>query len=672
MTFDPDKFIAEYDSQPAAEGTPPLLERPVTPLEPGNINLDTRPRVRNPDGSISTVRSMSSEQDGKEVLVPTVSDDGRIMSDDEAWAHYEKTGKHLGKFRTPEEADKFAKSLHEDEARKLTMGLPDYANDPIPPAPPHDEVKPGQAAQVRTAIADAMAKPGFAELPPAQKQNAIIEAVHAVTRAAGAAVPLGHVVGAGLETLPVVGNGHTFHENLDALDQGAADARAAHPVASTIGTTLGLGATVAASGGFMAPGSTAPVAGPSLARLVAPVGENAAIGGVQNATETAARGGDAGDVLRAGGDGALAGAALGAAVPAAGALAGKTLVGAVNRSDNRMLKEVGDGAPKVQRFKLNERGDDVVDLIRRTPELEKTYKKPSEFAGAAVRLLGKNGGELDSIYEAADKGGKIGADQAVKAVQSVQANVGSTLAGEEVAAAMKPTLDKLQRRADKMQPIGGSELRAEVTRLQNIANAKGPTAPPTEVQKAAGAAANALRDVLEKHVETNLPGQLQRVQQLNGDQTLLSRIKGAAEYKAMNRPNENTSRLAEIGKGVVTHGAHTAGLGEAVHGAMSGSVPEIAAGVATAVAPHVIPPVARAADEALAKMGRAAGQSRTAPVGGLIERISQAKNPGQVHSELMSHIFGNAQSPEDVPEPESFGPRETNNSEPDSLLAPKK
>jgi hypothetical protein len=44
-------------------------------LEFGNINLFDRPRVQNPDGSISTVRSMSFNLDGQEVLVPTVNDD---------------------------------------------------------------------------------------------------------------------------------------------------------------------------------------------------------------------------------------------------------------------------------------------------------------------------------------------------------------------------------------------------------------------------------------------------------------------------------------------------------------------------------------------------------------------------------------------------------------------
>ncbi|MPZ36696.1 MAG: hypothetical protein GEU95_01315, partial [Rhizobiales bacterium] len=80
-------------------------------VERGNIDLSKRPRVRNADGTISTLRSMSFNEDGLEVLVPTIADDGRQMTSDEAIAHYRRTGKHLSKFANPEEATMFAESL---------------------------------------------------------------------------------------------------------------------------------------------------------------------------------------------------------------------------------------------------------------------------------------------------------------------------------------------------------------------------------------------------------------------------------------------------------------------------------------------------------------------------------------------------------------------------------
>ncbi|EMX0849499.1 hypothetical protein AAF302_000706 [Pluralibacter gergoviae] len=81
----------------------------------GNINLFNRPSVKNKDGTISTVRTISIGTDAGEVLIPTVSDDGKLLSDDDAIALYERTGKHLGIFDNPDDATAYAEKLHDQQ-----------------------------------------------------------------------------------------------------------------------------------------------------------------------------------------------------------------------------------------------------------------------------------------------------------------------------------------------------------------------------------------------------------------------------------------------------------------------------------------------------------------------------------------------------------------------------
>ena len=98
------------------------LSMKVKPVEEGNIDLKNRPVVKNTDGTISTVRSMSFRMGNTEILVPTVSDDGKILTENEAIKRYLDTGKHLGKFRTAEEATTFAKQLHNEQDKMYSPG----------------------------------------------------------------------------------------------------------------------------------------------------------------------------------------------------------------------------------------------------------------------------------------------------------------------------------------------------------------------------------------------------------------------------------------------------------------------------------------------------------------------------------------------------------------------
>ncbi|GAB7553103.1 hypothetical protein NRB_26090 [Novosphingobium sp. 11B] len=88
------------------------------PLIPGNLSEAIRYRVKNSDGSVSTVRTMSIGTDEGEVLIPTVVDD-KVVSDEAAIEHFRKTGENFGTFKTPEEATAYAMALHSRHEAQL-------------------------------------------------------------------------------------------------------------------------------------------------------------------------------------------------------------------------------------------------------------------------------------------------------------------------------------------------------------------------------------------------------------------------------------------------------------------------------------------------------------------------------------------------------------------------
>lgn len=104
-------------------GSAPMPKPPFGPIRPGNINLNSRPVVKNPDGSVSTVRSIGVGTNQGEVNIPTVAPDGRPLQSfilknpyQPAIDRFKQTGENLGTYGTPMAADAFAEQLHNQQA----------------------------------------------------------------------------------------------------------------------------------------------------------------------------------------------------------------------------------------------------------------------------------------------------------------------------------------------------------------------------------------------------------------------------------------------------------------------------------------------------------------------------------------------------------------------------
>jgi hypothetical protein len=107
-----EEMIAALESNSPPEGQ----------VQAGNIDLTNRPQVYNPETKgTSSVWSMGiGTPNGQEILIPRVSDDGKILSEQEARNLYKTTGKHLGIFSNIESANAYAQKLHQDQAKQLS------------------------------------------------------------------------------------------------------------------------------------------------------------------------------------------------------------------------------------------------------------------------------------------------------------------------------------------------------------------------------------------------------------------------------------------------------------------------------------------------------------------------------------------------------------------------
>lgn len=285
-------------------------------LTPGNIDLAARPVVKNADGSISTVRSMSFGEDGREVLVPTVSPDGRVLSDDEAIDLYRRTGQHLGMFDNPDDATAYAESLHGQQEQMYAGG-----QKPANPgaelgllttgfqnAPQEDTDRLVRANLEASKIQEMQGDKGLlrraAEAIPGGATGGFADEVYSGT------------VGAGARMLrDGVGYGEAYKRE-QAL--AAAQKRKRGDAANIIGDVAGglaTGGTLAKGGLTLTGRATS-----GLGKVAAAAGEGAAYGGVYGAGNA-----EEGKRLEDAGYGALTGAVTGGLLEGAGNVASRAL-----------------------------------------------------------------------------------------------------------------------------------------------------------------------------------------------------------------------------------------------------------------------------------------------------------------------------------------------------------
>ena len=107
-----------------------MIDTPPGLVEPGNIDLNRRKPYVGPFGEVSTVRSMSVGFGRTEFLIPTITEDGRVMTEREAIDTFVRTRQHLGAFRSVKAANEYARKLHDAQGKQYDAPAKGRREDP--------------------------------------------------------------------------------------------------------------------------------------------------------------------------------------------------------------------------------------------------------------------------------------------------------------------------------------------------------------------------------------------------------------------------------------------------------------------------------------------------------------------------------------------------------------
>lgn len=138
-------------------------------LEPGNIDVAARRAHELEPGVIATVKSESFNIDGKEVLLPSIDENGKLLSADEIVEAYRGSGQHLGIFDTPESASAYAKGLSNRQGERFGK--------PVEEEAPYDPFEQFPDAGPEGGIVDTLLDVGKTAATAAQRFTAPIPAL---------------------------------------------------------------------------------------------------------------------------------------------------------------------------------------------------------------------------------------------------------------------------------------------------------------------------------------------------------------------------------------------------------------------------------------------------------------------------------------------------------------
>jgi hypothetical protein len=499
-------------------------------LEPGNIDLAHRPQVHNPDGSISTVRSASFNFDGKEVLLPTVSDgpNARLLSDDEAVAQYKKTGKHLGKFKDPDAADAYAEALHQQQAKFYKVGGPSA---PSGPAPSSDDLD----------AALNVAQPGKAEAQQAAQPSTFDSLWSAAKGAAGGAWDATKAIGHGLKQ---------------------ANDAVANAIVHPVDTFNAVKANPGAYGREAMRGvnDNIPFANTAVEKMGGPAAESpedaAAAPGVRQV------GGLAGAPVGGEMVGGLAAKGLETLAPAASSFVRSFGKAAEERQTTRALEDLQVGARQKSRLGLEvDAGDGAAEaVVAGHPELRKAVGHDAQLVRATTAIKQKAGAELQQIY------GEAHVDPAALAapIENMDARIDKlnaldTSEGRAAAKALKKIRDEMNAGTSVEGFNSPAKLREQQSAYQRASYGKVLPGTPGAEEATANLWANAeaskaVGDAVLKHVTGMDYAGAKAAAEANPN-SLAGRIfKANEEIEGANRIEATVSDRMKSGKAAEPHG----------------------------------------------------------------------------------------------------------------------